>query len=169
MGTKFFLVLSLTSPPMRYELTAAVSGDADGWNGTTRYYTTRNEVETALRDARVLAPVGPNQSLDAVASNIPVAFALASATPAIALQVLRRVDPEAKHEKTMVTFNDLNGSFPYSTAHYEREHRIAVGEVLEVETPMGRRNVEVLAITKDEVVPYGSDDTRRHVSINVRF
>jgi hypothetical protein len=162
MATKFFLILSRTTSPIRYELTSAISGDADGWNGTSRYFASRDEVETALRNSKVLAPVGPNQSLDAAASNIPVAFALESAAPAIALQVLRRIDPQAKREKTMVTFNDLNSSFPFSTAHYEREHLITVGEILEVDTPMGRRAVEVLDITKDEVLSYGSDDTRRH-------
>jgi hypothetical protein len=56
----------------------------------------------------------------------------------------------------MVTFNDLNGSFPFHTAHYEREHPIVVGETLQVDTPMGKRSVEVLEITKNEVVPYGN-------------
>jgi hypothetical protein len=169
MATKFFLILSSTTSPIRYELTSAISGDADGWNGTSRYFASRDEVETALRNSKVLAPVGPNPSLDAAASNISVAFALESAAPAIALQVLRRVDPLARRERTMVTFNDLNGSFPFSTAHYEREHPIAVREILEVDTPMGRRSVEVLEITKDEILPYGSDDTRRHLNVNVRF
>ena len=169
MSTRFFLILSGTSSPARYELTAAISGDVEGWDSTSRHFASRADVEAALRNSKVLAAIGPSQSLDVAASNVPVAFALESAAPAIALQVLRRTDPQTKTEKTMVTFNDLNGSLLHSTAHYERRHPITVGEILEVDTPLGRRSVEVVEITKDEVSSYGSDDTRRNVHVNVRF
>jgi hypothetical protein len=169
MATKFFLILSATTSPFQYELNCAISGDANGWLSTYRLFASRSDVEAALRSVSVLPPIGPNQLLDAAASNIPVAFSLGSASPAITLQILHRVDPQAKRERTMVTFNDLNGSFPFHTAHYEREHPIVVGETLQVDTPMGKRSVEVLEITKNEVVPYGSDDTRRNLSVKFRF
>ncbi|WP_433970912.1 hypothetical protein [Tunturiibacter lichenicola] len=69
-----------------------------GWLSTSRLFTNRNDVEGALRSVSVLPSVGPNQLLDA-ASNIPVAFSLGSASPAITLQILHRVDPQARREK----------------------------------------------------------------------
>ena len=70
-----------------------------GWLSTSRLFTNRNDVEAALRSVSVLPSVGPNQLLDAAASNIPVAFSLGSAFPAITLQILRRVDPQVRREK----------------------------------------------------------------------
>jgi hypothetical protein len=169
MATKFFLILSATKLPFQYELNCAISGDANGWLSTSRVFTSRNELETALRSVGVLAPVGPSQLLDAALSGISVAFSLESASAAITLQILRRVDPQAKFEKNMVTFNDLNGSYNFHTAHYERERPIIVGDTLQVDTPVGEHFVKVLEITKDEIVPYGSDDTRRNLHVNVRF
>lgn len=59
--------------------------------------------------------------------------------------------------------------YPFHAAHYERDRPIAVGERLEVDTHLGKRVVEVLAISKSELVPYGSEDTRRNVTVDVRF
>lgn len=169
MTTKFFLILSLTARRSEYELTCAISGEVDGWRSTPRYFTSREEVETALRGAGVIVQIGPNQLLSAAASRIPVAFSLESPASAIALQLLYRVNPERKLERTMVTFHDLNGSLPFPTAHYQRDRPITVGERLEVDTPLGKRVVEVLAISKNELASYGSDDTRRNMTIDVRF
>jgi hypothetical protein len=127
------------------------------------------EVETALRDTGVIAPVGPNQMLSAAASSIPVAFSFDTPDSAIALQLLYRVEPDGKLERTMVTFNDLNGSLQLQTAHYQRDRQITLGERLEVDTPIGKRVVEVLAIKKSELKSYGSEDTRRNVTVDVRF
>lgn len=169
MTTKFFLILSRTGKNSLYELTCAVSGDVDGWRTTPRYFETREEVEAALRDADVIASIGPNQMLNAAASNVPVAFSFETPNSAVTLQLLYRVELDGKLERTMVTFNDLNGGLLCQTAHYQREQQITVGERLEVDTPIGKRVVEVLAIRKSELSPYGSDDTRRNVTVDVRL
>lgn len=169
MKTRFFLILSRAARTFEYELTCAISGDPDGWQSKSRHFSDRKELETALSGAGIIPAVGPYQLLDAAGSSIPVAFSLESASGAVELQVLNRLDPERKREKTMVTFNDLNGGLVLQTAHYERDRPITVGEKLEVDTAFGKRVVEVLAIKKDKVVPYGSHDTRREMTVDVRF
>ena len=169
MSTKFFLILSLAARTFEYELTCAISGDPAGWESKSRHFSNRKELETALSGAGIIPAVGPYQLLDVAASSIPVAFSLQSPAGAVKLQVLSRLDPERKREKIMVRFNDLSGALVSQTGHYERDTPITVGEKLEVNTPIGKRVVEVLAIREDRVVPYGSHDTRREMTIDVKF
>ena len=164
---KFVLVLSRTSRGSQVEVTCAVTGESEGWLGITRRFNSQAEAEEALRTAGAIPPVGSNYSLQAVASGVTAAMFVSSSI-AIKLQVLCRLQA-GKKERVMVTFHDRRGGILNATAHYSRPNPIVLGEVLPVETPLGVREVEVLKILGDRVVPYGSEDTRREMDIEVEF
>jgi len=164
---KFVLVLSRTNSAAQVEITCAVTGESEGWLGITRRFKAQAEAEEALKAAGAIPPVGPNYTLQAVASGVTAAIFVSSSV-AIKLQVLFRLQV-GKTERVMVTFHDKRGGVLNQTAHYRRATPIVVGEVLPVETPLGVRDIEVLKILGDKVVPYGSEDTRREMDIETEF
>ena len=164
---KFVLVLSRISRGSQVELTCAVTGESEGWLGITRRFASQEEAEEALRKTGAIPPVGPYYNLQAVASGVTTAIFVSNSV-ATELQVLSRLKA-GKKERVMVTFQDKRGGLLNKTAHYRRASPIVVGEVLPVETPLGVREVVVLKILGDRLVPYGSEDTRREMDIETEF
>jgi len=146
---KFALILSLLSNHEGVELTCAIAGENDRWNGTTRTFVSKEEAEKALRTHRVLARAAPDLRLDALHSGISIAI-FVEYSPAVELQVLHRVDQKLK-VPTFVTFEDTRGGvLGRVTAHYSRDTGIEVGEFLEVNVAGFTRNVRVDKIVSDE-------------------
>lgn len=165
--TKFVLVISRTNRGPEVEVTCAVSGETEGWHGITRRFDNQTKAEDALRAVGAIATAGSNYNLQAVTSGVDVAI-FVSHSSAVKLQVLYRLQP-GKKERVMVIFHDKRGGVLNQTAHYSRSVPIVVGEVLRVETALGTREVTVLNILQDRVVPCGSEDTRREMDIEVEF
>ena len=165
---KFALILSLLSNHAGVELTCAISGENDRWNGTTRTFVSKEEAEEALRNHRALPVVGPDLRLDALHSGISIAF-FVDQLSAVELQVLHRVDQKLK-VPTFVKFQDKRGGISgFITAHYSRDKEIEVGDHLEVDVLGSRQNVRVDKIISAETKKYGSDETRRELVVETNF
>ena len=149
-------------------LTCAVTGDNERWQGGSRVYDTLQDAEEALRSARVLPPVGPDQRLDAARSGIAPAFP-ASHDSAVALQLLHRVDPTRGDVRTFVRFQDLRGGVYGLTQEYLLQKDLEVGDQLTVRTSLGDRSVRIEKINRSETRKFGSDETRREVDVEVNF
>ena len=166
---QFNLILSpAATSESEVDLTCAISGDNDRWHGNTKRFTNRNEVERALRSAGVFRDRGSDECLNGLDKGIPAVFAV-EPRAAIALQVLHRVDPRHKKERTFITFHDLRGGLIDQTKDDYLDREIQVGDLLSVDTPLGRRTVRVEKIRSSEVKPFGSDETRREVHVEVNF
>ena len=87
------------------DLTSAISGDNDRWHGKTKRFTNR-EAEKALRSAGVLRDRGSQERLNGLDKGVPAAFPVEPAA-AIQLQILYRVDPQHKKERTFILFHNL--------------------------------------------------------------
>jgi hypothetical protein len=166
---EFALILSLLSNPAGVELTCAISGENDRWNGTTRTFASKEEAEKALRTNRVLSMGGPDLRLDALNSGIPVAI-FVEETSAVELQVLHRVDPKHFKVRTFVKFEDKRGGIlaPVSE-EYWLDKDIEVGDLLEVHVAGFTRKVTLDKIISAETKKFGSDETRREVAVEANF
>lgn len=79
------------------------------------------------------------------------------------------VDPRHNKERTFIIFHDLRGGLIDQTKDDYLDREIQVGDLLNVDTPLGPRTVRVENIRTSEVKPFGSDETRREVHIEVNF
>jgi hypothetical protein len=150
------------------DLTCAISGDNDRWQGKTKRFTNREEAEKALKSARVLRYRDSDERLNGTAAGAPVVFSV-EPREAIELQVLFRVDPQHKKERTFITFHDLRHGLINQTKEDFLDEEVQVGDLLSVDTPIGKRSVRVENIRSSEVRPFGSDETRREVHVEVSF
>jgi hypothetical protein len=167
--TQFNLILSpAAGRESEVDLTCAISGDNDRWQGKAKRFTNREEAEKALQSARVLRDRGSDERLNGLDKGAPVVFSV-EPRQAIELQVLFRVDPRHKKERTFITFHDLRGGLINQTKDDFLDRELQVGDLLSVNTPIGKRTVRVENIRSSEVRPFGSDETRREVHVDVNF
>jgi hypothetical protein len=163
--------LILSPAPTRepeVDLRCSISGDNDRWQGTTKRFASREEAEMALRSAGVLSDRGSDARLNGLDNGASAVFSVGPRA-AIELQVLYRVDPRHEQERTFITFHDLRGGLIDQTKDDYLDREIQVGDLLNVDTPLGPRTVTVEKIRKSEVKPFGSDETRREVHVEVTF
>lgn len=166
---QFNLILSVAAGHEHaVDLACAISGDNDRWHGKTIRFRNREEAEKALRSAGVLRNHGSPEPLNGLDKGMTVAIPVEPAA-AIQLQILYRVDPHRKKERTFIQFHDLRGGVLGQTKEEYRDREIQVGDVLTVSTPLGPLKVRVENIQSSEVKPFGSEETRREVHIEVKF
>ena len=161
------LCLSRT-PSLEFELTCAISGENDRWRGSSRVYKRLAEVEQALRSARVISPVSPEERLQAANGGISVTFNV-EPSKAVALGLLQRADTRELKERTFIRFHDLGGGLLTQLQEFWLDRPPLVGDLFTVDTPIGRRTVTLERIQRSEVLMFGSDETRREVDADVTF
>lgn len=166
---QFNLILSAAAGrEHEVDLACAISGDNDRWHGKTKRFANREEAEKALRSAGVLRNQESQERLNGLDKGIPVAFPV-EPTAAIQLQILYRVDPQHKKERTFILFHDLRGGVLGQTKEDYLDQEIQVGDVLTVNTTLGPQKVRIEKIRSSEVRPFGSEETRREVDVEVNF
>lgn len=150
------------------DLTCAISGDNDRWQGKSKRFRNREEAEKALQSVGVLRDRRSDIRLNGLDNGTPAVFSI-DPRAAIALQVLYRVDPRHNKERTFIIFHDLRSGLIGETKDDYLDREIQVGDFLNVDTPLGPRTVRVENIRTSEVKPFGSDESRREVHVEVNF
>jgi hypothetical protein len=100
---QFALVLSpANGNEPQVDLTCAISGDNDRWQGKTKRFTNREQAEKALRSAGVLRDRVSDERLNGLDKGVPAAF-FVEPKAAIDLQVLYRGDSRHEKEQCKIT------------------------------------------------------------------
>jgi len=166
---QFALILSPANEnEPQVDLTCAISGDNDRWQGKTKRFTNREQAEKALLSAGVLRDRVSDERLNGLDKGVPAAY-FVEPKAAIDLQVLYRRDPRHEKERTFIRFHDLRGRLMDQTKEDYLDQEVQVGDVLSVNTPIGPRTVRIENIRTSEVKRFGSDETRREMHVDVNF
>ena len=150
----FALVISPVQGSVEVDVRCEIIGQPDRWRGKTRRFQTTDEALRTLQQARVVSKPGPLQVPDTVPVN---------ADQAIDLQLLDRTN-SAGQERIYIQVSDTRSGVSGSIHDGWHHEEVKEGDSVEVQTPLGNRNVRMDKILANKITKFGTDETRREMA-----